>query len=72
MSKKHGIERAISFTGSVAQLAALVGTSQANIRNWRSVGRVPAEHCPKMERLTGVRCEALNPGVEWSVVRSKP
>lgn len=69
MKRKTGIDRAITFAGSVSKLALLTGTSHTNIQNWRDVGRVPAAHCPKFERLTGIRCELLNPAVEWSVVR---
>ena len=38
---------------------------------WQKRGRVPAEHCPAIERATGgkVRCEDLRPDVDWSVLR---
>ncbi len=69
MSKKTGIDRAITAAGSVTKLSSLTGHSHQVIQQWRAVGRVPAEHCPKFERLTGIRCEALNPAVEWKVLR---
>ncbi len=36
---------------------------------WKKRGNVPAEHCPAIERATGVRCEELRPDVAWSVLR---
>jgi DNA-binding transcriptional regulator YdaS (Cro superfamily) len=42
------------------------------VNQWANgVRRVPAEHCPRIERITGgaVRCEDLRPDVEWSVLR---
>jgi DNA-binding transcriptional regulator YdaS (Cro superfamily) len=38
---------------------------------WKHRGRVPAEHCPSIERATqgAVRCEQLRPDVEWFVLR---
>lgn len=41
---------------------------------WRKRGRVPAEHCPAIERATGgaVRCEDLRPDVDWAVLRGAP
>lgn len=29
----------------------------------------PAEYCPDIEAITGVRCEDLRPDVNWSVLR---
>lgn len=42
------------------------------IQSWREQGRVPAEYCPKIERLTNfaVRCEELNDRVDWGFLRS--
>jgi len=38
---------------------------------WLHRGKVPADYCPTIERVTGgaVRCEDLRPDVEWSVLR---
>jgi DNA-binding transcriptional regulator YdaS (Cro superfamily) len=38
------------------------------VSNWRARG-VPAERCPDIERVTGVRCERLRPDVDWDVLR---
>jgi DNA-binding transcriptional regulator YdaS (Cro superfamily) len=38
---------------------------------WKARGKVPAEHCPAIERATGVRCEELRPDVPWEVLREQ-
>jgi DNA-binding transcriptional regulator YdaS (Cro superfamily) len=38
------------------------------IYQWKKT-RVPADRCPDVEQLTGVRCEDLRPDVNWAVVR---
>lgn len=30
----------------------------------------PAEYCPAIERLTGVRCEDMRPDVDWAYIRN--
>lgn len=37
---------------------------------WKVRGRVPADWCPEVEKLTGVPCEELNDKVDWAYVRS--
>jgi DNA-binding transcriptional regulator YdaS (Cro superfamily) len=48
--------------------AALGVTGHAVIYQWKKT-RVPADRCPDVEQLTGVRCEDLRPDVNWAVVR---
>jgi DNA-binding transcriptional regulator YdaS (Cro superfamily) len=38
---------------------------------WKARGKVPADHCPEIERLTkrAVTCEELRPDVNWGVLR---
>lgn len=57
--------------GSAAALARTVGVPASLPSMWRKRGRVPAEHCPAIERATAgaVRCEDLRPDVDWSVLR---
>ena len=43
--------------------------SPSVIHQWRLRG-VPADHCPTVEAVTGVRCELLRPDVDWSVLRA--
>lgn len=79
---KQAVERAISAAGGITKLAAALGLkSHAVINQWR-LNRVPAEHCPDIERFTRkvaeeagdasliVRCEELRPDVSWGVLRA--
>lgn len=53
----HGmtsLDRAIEVCGSQAELARRIGLKQQYVNNWkeRSNGRVPGEHCIKIELAT--------------------
>ena len=52
-------------------LASAIGLSQSHVWNWLARERVPAEHCPAIERATlrKVRCEELRPDVDWACLR---
>lgn len=70
----HPIDVAADIVGSQAALAHLLGVSKGAVNQWKDPDRkVPAEHCPLIERATGgrVRCEQLRPDIEWSVLRSR-
>lgn len=65
------LEKAIEHFGSMSAMArALHLSGYQVIQEWRRQARVPAEHCPTVERLTGVRCEHLNARVDWGFLRS--
>jgi DNA-binding transcriptional regulator YdaS (Cro superfamily) len=65
------LEKAIEHFGSLSAMArALQLSGYQVIQEWRRQARVPAEHCPTVERLTGVRCEQLNSRVDWAFLRS--
>ncbi|WP_390342332.1 transcriptional regulator [Variovorax boronicumulans] len=69
---EHPVERAARIVGSQTALAAALGVTKAAVGQWKEEGRrVPAEHCPSIERLTAgaVRCEELRPDVAWDVLR---
>lgn len=69
---EHPIDVAASLLGSQAALASALGVSRAAVPQWKESGRrIPAEHCPKIERLTAgkVTCEQLRPDIEWEVLR---
>jgi DNA-binding transcriptional regulator YdaS (Cro superfamily) len=81
---RQPLERAIDAAGGITKLAAALGlSSHAVINQWR-LNRVPAEHCPAIERFTRakaaevgdatliVRCEELRPDVAWGVLREQP
>lgn len=63
------LDRAIQSAGSLAALASAIGVAVSSPSMWKKRGNVPAEHCPAIERATGVRCEELRPDVQWSVLR---
>lgn len=65
----EALERAVEKAGGVGALATLIGVAASAPSMWRVRGRVPAEHCPSIERATGVRCEDLRPDVAWDVLR---
>lgn len=81
---KHPIERAADVIGSQVALATLLGVTKAAVHQWKDEGRrVPAEHCPPIERETRriaaekadtsliVTCEELRPDVAWAVLREQ-
>lgn len=74
------LNRAVAVIGSQASLAVGLTAAvkarggepitSARIWNWLNRDRkAPAEFCPDIENLTGVRCEDLAPDVNWAVVR---
>jgi DNA-binding transcriptional regulator YdaS (Cro superfamily) len=67
----NALEQAIQAVGGVTALASHVGVAPSAPSMWKQRGRVPAEHCPLIERATGgaVRCEDLRPDVAWDVLR---
>ncbi|WP_257829228.1 transcriptional regulator [Burkholderia glumae] len=70
----HPLDRAAKAAGMTVQaLATELGVTRAAVQQWKQEGRrVPAEHCPKIERLCArvVRCEELNDRVDWAFIRA--
>lgn len=65
------IELAIEAAGNANRLAKGISVPAQSVIFWRDgERRIPAEYCPRIEALTGVRCEALRPDVNWSVLRN--
>lgn len=64
------LEDAIQRAGGITELARQIGEKPSTISMWKKRCNVPAEYCPSIERATGVRCEDLQPRVEWAVLRS--
>jgi len=68
--KNRALEEAIAKFDTLADMARALGLSSYRvIQQWQRQGRVPAEHCPKIERAVGVRCEGLNDRIDWAFVR---
>ncbi|MGL5117563.1 MAG: helix-turn-helix domain-containing protein [Beijerinckiaceae bacterium] len=70
---KDALRRAADLLGGQAALAELLGCKdRRNVWPWFNTDRkFPAEHCPLVERATGVTCEELRPDVQWDVLRTK-
>lgn len=60
---------AIRIAGSRWDLADRIGVAHSTPGMWVMRKKVPAEHCPAIERETGVRCELIRPDVPWGVLR---
>ncbi|ARP89803.1 hypothetical protein CAL14_05465 [Bordetella genomosp. 9] len=66
----HPLDEAAKVFGSEAALARALKVSRAALNQWKKPGRqVPAEHCPRIEALTGIKCELLRPSVDWAYLR---
>lgn len=77
-TSEHPIDQAARIIGSAAALARLLGVTRGAVTQYKEDGRrIPAEHCPVIERETkargeAVRCESLRPDIDWSVLRQTP
>jgi DNA-binding transcriptional regulator YdaS (Cro superfamily) len=62
------IARAIASTpGGQKSIAQALKIDRSLVSQWVTGRRpVAAEHCPTIERLSGVRCEHLRPDVLWT------
>lgn len=72
MTPEEALEKAIAKIGSMQVLADELGVTKGAVGQWKLPGRrVPAEHCPAIERLVSgeVTCEELRPDVDWAVLR---
>jgi DNA-binding transcriptional regulator YdaS (Cro superfamily) len=70
---KEALEKAVLIVGTASALAEMIGISKGAISQWKDEGRrIPAEHCPAIERATNgeVRCEDLRPDVDWAYLRA--
>jgi len=61
---------ALQDTNVRAAISQRCGVSTQAISNWLS-RQIPAEHCPDIEELTGIRCEVLRPDINWQILRAK-
>ena len=76
MADKAALRGAAEVLGGQAALASACGyADRRHVWPWfKTDRRVPAEHCPAIERATGgaVRCEDLRPDISWGVLRANP
>ena len=66
------IKAAIAALGGPVPAAKALTVTPGMVHHWIN-GRndVAPAHCPTLERLTGVKCEALRPDLEWTRKRGK-
>ena len=61
--------KAIALAGGITKFSKSLGLSSHMVAHQWVKTRIPAERCPDIELLTGIKCEQLRPDVKWSVVR---
>lgn len=76
--EKAALHRAAQALGGQAALASACGYGdRRHVWPWFNTDRrVPAEHCPAIERATRAKgvpvlCEELRPDVAWAVLREQ-
>jgi hypothetical protein len=71
---ESAIEKAIRLADGMTALVRKLNErghdikGHATIYQWKQ-SRVPADYCPDIESITGVKCEELRSDVNWSVLR---
>lgn len=73
MTPEEALDKAVSIVGSMQSMADELGVTKGAVGQWKIDGRrIPAEHCPAIERLVAgqVRCENLRPDVDWGYLRA--
>jgi len=66
------IQKAMAILGGPTKAAVILHVTPQAVCFWRDgKRRLPAEHCPAIERAThgAVRCESLRPDVDWAYLR---
>lgn len=66
------LDEVVALGVSMQSLAVHLGVTKGAVSQWKLPGRrIPAEHCPSIEKLVNgqVRCEVLRPDVDWAYLR---
>jgi DNA-binding transcriptional regulator YdaS (Cro superfamily) len=72
------LKEAVKRAGGQTALARALSTTerkliQGNVQKWLNSPNPdrmpPAEYCPAIERLFGIRCEDMRPDVDWDFLR---
>jgi len=67
MNEPTPLMQAVQLLDGQAATANKLGVSAGLVWQWLNNKRpLPAEHCPRLEALTGIRCELLRPDVLWT------
>lgn len=67
------IEKAIQIAGGKSRLAKAVGVTPQMVSQWARKNKpkpISVSRCAQIEKLTGVRCEQLNPNEDWASIRA--
>ena len=64
-----GLAKAAANYATLADFARALGVRYQVVQQWFKNG-VPLEHCPEIEKLTGVRCEELSDKMDWAYLRA--
>ncbi len=77
-SQSEALSKACKVVGGQSALAALLGgkVKQGHVFYWLETGRIPARHCPTIEKETTargepVRCEELCQDADWPFIRQQ-
>ena len=84
-SQSEALSRACRIVGGQSTLASLIGgkVKQGHVFYWLENGRIPAQHCPTIERETRrvalerndpslvVTCEELCDQADWAAIRQQ-
>lgn len=62
----------IAKAGGVRSVSLELKINRQSVYDWIRAGRIPAERCIDLERLSGgnVRCEQMRPDVDWAYLRN--
>lgn len=78
LTPKDAAEKAVKVLGGPVKAARTLlgnGEKYQTVQSWIA-NRVPADHCPAVERETRaagdvVTCEEMRPDIPWSVLREQ-
>lgn len=67
MTPERAIQKVLAKAGGTTAIANLCGPAvkRQNVEYWLRVGAIPPEHCPAIERGTGIPCELLRSDHTW-------
>jgi DNA-binding transcriptional regulator YdaS (Cro superfamily) len=71
MRPQDALSLAIEIAGGLTKLGKMIGCTKQRVWNWTAIGLAPVKICPKIEAVTGVRCEELRPDINWDYMRQK-
>lgn len=73
MTPEEALDKVVTQLKSMQVLADHLGVTKGAVGQWKLKNRkIPAEHCPVIERLVNraVTCEELRPDVDWAYLRN--